>query len=94
MPAKSARRTHAKVTVLPTVQPTPPPPPRKTKPKPVYRCNSGEKCPAHAHFGEVEKIRTSKGPKGCCDRCLSRRGEATGDLEAHRVGGAPRHPTT
>ncbi|QIN85488.1 hypothetical protein GBA63_22575 (plasmid) [Rubrobacter tropicus] len=93
MPAKSTPG-RGKVTVLPTVHPTPPPPPRKTEPKPVYRCNSGEKCPAYAQFGEAEKIRTSKGLKGYCDRCLSRRGErATKDLEARRVGGAPRHPS-
>ena len=94
MPAKSPRRERANVTVLPPAGPTPPPPPRKAEPKPVYRCNSGKKCPAYAQFGEAEKIRMSKGPKGYCDRCLSRRGEeATKDLEARRVGGAPRHPT-
>ena len=94
MPAKSPRRERAKVTVLPTVRPSPPPPSRRTEPKPVYRCNSGEKCPAHAQFGKAEKIRTSKGPKGYCDRCLSRRGEeATKDLQARRAGGAPRTAT-
>ena len=93
----SAKSTHCrgKVTVFPTTHPTPPPPPRNAEPKPVYRCNSGEECPAYAQFGKAEKIRTAKGPKGYCDRCLSRRGqEATKDLEARRVGGAPRHPST
>ncbi|MDP9474345.1 MAG: hypothetical protein M3R38_01365 [Actinomycetota bacterium] len=94
MPAKSNRRKRAKVTILPTVRPTPPPPPRKAEPKPVYRCNSGKKCPAYAQFGKAEKIRTSKGPKGYCDRCLTRRGEeATKDLSARRAGGAPRTAT-
>lgn len=100
MPAKNARRDgsrtgspplrrrrgRAKVTVLPTVRPTPPPPPRKAESKPVYRCNSGDECPAYAELGKAEKIRTSKGEKGYCDRCLRRRGdESTKDLEARRA---------
>lgn len=94
MPAKSARRKRTKVTLLPTVRPTPPPPPRKARPKPVYCCNSGEKCPAYLEFGKAEKIRTTKGAKGYCDRCLTRRGEeATKDLKARRAGGAPRTAT-
>ncbi|CAA9394458.1 MAG: hypothetical protein AVDCRST_MAG01-01-683 [uncultured Rubrobacteraceae bacterium] len=91
----STKTPGRKVTVLPTVEPTPPPSPRTTEPKPVYRCNSGKKCPAYAEFGHAEKIRTSKGEKGYCDRCLSRRGDrTTRDLDARRAGGAPRTNVT
>lgn len=92
MPAQKTPR--GRVTVLPAVRPAPPPPPRKADPKPAYRCNSGEDCPAHAEIGEAEKIRTSKGAEGFCDRCLRRHGEeATKDLAARRAGGAPRTAT-
>lgn len=92
MPAKSTP-SRGRVTILPTAHPTPPPPLSKAQPKPVYRCNSGEKCPAYAEFGKAEKIRSTKGPKGYCDRCLTRRGaEATEDLESRCAGGAPRIP--
>ena len=91
MSTKIPRR---KVTVLPTFRPTPPPPQPKADPTPVFRCNSGIRCPAYAQFGKAEKIRTSKGPEGYCDRCLSRRAdEMTKDLEARRAGGAPRTAT-
>ena len=94
MPTKTTHRTPAKVTVLPTVRPTPPPQSPTPDPKPVYRCNSGEGCPAYAELGKAEKIRISKGEKGYCDRCLKRRGdETTKDLEARRAGGAPRTAT-
>ena len=95
MPAKNARRVRAKATVFPTVRPTPPPPKANPAPKPEVLCSSGEDCPANAEIGRPEKIRATKGEKGYCDRCLSRRGDkATTDLEARRAGAAPRMETT
>jgi hypothetical protein len=90
-PRAFRRKARGEVKVLPTVRPAPPPPPRKAEPKPVYRCNSGEECPAVPEIGRPEKIRSAKGERGYCDRCERRRAdEATRDLEARRAGGSPR----
>ncbi len=107
MPAKAPRRKSScaprteargearpKVKVFPTVRPAPPPPRATPDPKPDVRCSSGDDCPAVAEIGRPEKIRATKGEKGYCDRCLTRRADATTrDLEARRAGGAPRLAT-
>ena len=91
MPANKTRRARAKATVIPTVRPAPPPPKAKPAPKPEVLCSSGEDCPANADIGRPEKIRASKGEKGYCERCLTRRGDkTTKDLKARRAGGALR----
>lgn len=91
MPAKTARPktgpTCRKVTVLPTIRPTPPPPPKATPvDRPGVLYSSGAACPANDEIACPEKIRATKGEKGYCDRCLSRRGDkATTDLEGRRL---------